>query len=293
MGNKKQAIFIINPISGGKSKEFVPELIREVIDKNMLEVEIVFTKAPEHATELAKEAALSGFNYAIAVGGDGTVNEISKGIIHTNTALGIVPFGSGNGLARHLGVPMNIRQSIEFINTAKVKSIDAGLLNGNLFANMAGTGFDAHIGKLFAEQKGRGFSTYIKTTLNEFINYKPKEYTLTIDGTKYEKDAFLISFANSTQYGNNAHIAPTASTEDGLLDVCIMKSFPVVDMPALAIRLFNKSVDKSKYVEIIKGKDIKIERPSEDAVHLDGEPFFMGKNLDVKVLPNSLNVLWG
>lgn len=293
MGNKKQAIFIINPISGGKSKEFVPELIREVIDKNLLEVEIVFTKAPEHATELAKEAALNGFHYAIAVGGDGTVNEISKGIIHTNTALGIIPFGSGNGLARHLGVPMNIRQSIEFINDAKVKSIDAGLLNGNLFANMAGTGFDAHIGKLFAEQKGRGFSTYIKTTLNEFINYKPREYTLTIDGTKYEKDAFLISFANSTQYGNNAHIAPTASTEDGLLDVCIMKSFPVQDMPGLAFRLFNKSVDKSKYVEIIKGKDIKIERPSEDAVHLDGEPFFMGKNLDIKVLPKSLNVLWG
>ncbi|MFQ3575236.1 MAG: diacylglycerol kinase family protein [Cytophagales bacterium] len=287
---KRKLLFVINPISGGKDKKHVPELIKNSIDKKEFETEIYFTQSQGHATEIAQEAVADKFDIIAAVGGDGTVNEISRGIVNTDTALTIIPFGSGNGLARHLGVPMNIKKSIEFINNAKTKKIDCGYLNGNLFANMAGTGFDAHIGKLFAEQKTRGFSTYVKTTLNEFVNYKAQDYELEIDGKVYERSAFLISFANSTQYGNNAHIAPLASTEDGLIDVCIMRSFPVVDMPGLALRLFTKTVDKSKYVEI-KGHSIKVNRKSNGAVHLDGEPFEMGQSLDIEVKPNSLWVL--
>jgi len=156
---------------------------------------------------------------------------------------------------------------------------------------MAGTGFDAHVGKLFIDHKKRGFLTYVKITLNEFLNYKAQDYELEIDGKKIERNAFLISFANSTQYGNNAHIAPTASVEDGLLDVCILKTFPVLDMPNLAYRLFTKTVDKSKYVEIFKGQKITVKRSKKGAVHLDGEPYEMDTNLEIEVKPQSLWVM--
>ena len=288
---KRKILFIINPISGGKNKLFLPDLIKKILNKYDFEIEISFTQSQGHATELAQDAVMQEFDIVAAVGGDGTVNEVVRGLINTNTVLTIVPFGSGNGLARHLQIPLNIKKSIEFINTAKIKRIDCGYLNNNLFANMAGTGFDAHVGKLFLDHKKRGFLTYVKITLNEFLNYKAQDYELEIDGKKIERNAFLISFANSTQYGNNAHIAPAASVEDGLLDVCILKTFPVLDMPNLAYRLFTKTVDKSKYVEIFKGQKITVKRSKKGAVHLDGEPYEMDTNLEIEVKPQSLWVM--
>ncbi len=291
MSQKKKVLFIINPIAGGKNKDHVPGLIKKHL-KN-LEYEVIITQRPHQATELAEKAAADGVDVVVAVGGDGTVNEVVKGILHTKAVLSIVPFGSGNGLARHLGIPMDVAKSIDFINNAASQSIDVCTLNGEPFANMAGTGFDALIGKLFAEQKGRGFSTYISTTLREFANYKPRKYTLYFDDEtqKVEEEAFLISFANSTQYGNNAHIAPKADIRDGKLDICIMKEFPLYAMPGISIRLFAKSLDKSKYLRYYKASKVVVEREESAAVHLDGEPFVMGQRLELEVLPLSLNVL--
>lgn len=288
----RRVLFIINPISGGKSKAEVPALIETQLKGTNVDYSIVNTTGPLHATELAAKAVADGYDVVASVGGDGTVNEIVNGIMGTETALAIVPFGSGNGLARHLGLPLGIAEAIKFTAFGRYDRIDLGMLNGKPFANMAGVGFDALIGHLFATQKGRGFSTYIKTTLREFANYKPFTYTLHVEGQAPKSfKAFLISLANSTQYGNNAHIAPKADIRDGKLDVCVMKPFPLYAMPAISVRLFTKSLDNSAYLDYHRVSSCTIERDEEGPVHLDGEPFFMGKKLDLSVLPLGLKVL--
>jgi len=256
---KRKVLFIINPVSGGKKKDKVPELVQQNLDVSLFEPTIVFTNNAMHASELALEA-VGQYDYVVAVGGDGTVNEIASSIVGTDTALGIIPFGSGNGLARFLGIPMDTREAIKTLNKEKVELIDSGKLNGQYFFNMAGMGFDAHISEVFSHEKRRGFVTYIKSTFREINNYKPQTYHIEIDGKLYEREAFMLSFANSSQYGNNAHISPHASVQDGLIDVCIIKQFPIWRLIEMGIRMLRKTADKTGYVEIIRGKHIKITR---------------------------------
>ena len=291
MTTSKKILFIINPKAGTKSKTHLPSLIQQHIDATQFEVAITYTKAPLHATALAKEAVKNGVDIVIATGGDGTVNEVMQGLLHSDTSLGILPFGSGNGLARFLGVPMNHVQALQFINNAKSVLIDTCRLNEHAFVNVAGTGFDAHIGDVFSHTKGRGFSTYIKLSIKEFYKYKPQEYQLAINGEILVRKAFMISFANTSQFGNNAHIAPEADIQDGLVDVCIMKPLSILDLPQVVYAIFNKSIHKSNYVEIIKCQNATITRANADAIHIDGEPTLAAKNLDVKVVPGSLKVL--
>jgi YegS/Rv2252/BmrU family lipid kinase len=288
---RKKILFIINPKAGTKSKTHLPQLIQQHLDSERFEVQITYTKAPSHATILAKEAVENQTDIVIATGGDGTVNEVMQGLLHSSTALGILPFGSGNGLARFLGVPMNHVQALKFINHASTVTIDTCLLNDHAFVNVAGTGFDAHIGNVFAHAKGRGFSTYIKLSIKEFYKYKPQEYLLTINEKILARKAFMISFANTSQFGNNAHIAPEADIQDGLVDVCIMKPLSLLDLPQVVYAIFNKTIHLSNYVEIIKCQNAMIERIAPDAIHIDGEPHLAAKNLDVKVVPGSLKVL--
>ena len=287
--SKAKLIFIINPISGGKDKGYLPSLIEKYFAKGSYEA--VFTENPEHATQLTYEGIEKGFTDFIAVGGDGTVNEVAKALIGTTHNLGIVPYGSGNGLARHNNIPLNTEKALELIQNYTVKRIDTCTLNNMPFINMSGVGFDAHIGKLFAQSKGRGLSTYVSTTINEFMHYKSQHYTIHIDGKMYDKDAFLISFANSSQYGNNAFIAPNADMQDGLLDICIMKPFPTFEIIDLGFKLFTKNIDKSHYVETIQASEIIVERENAGEIHVDGEPFDTGKTLRIKVVPHSLNLL--
>ena len=281
-------LFIINPISGGKKKDYIPELIHENIDHSKFDVQIDFTKSRGHAAELASQG---DFNIYVAVGGDGTLNEIASKLVHSTAAMGILPLGSGNGLARHMGISMDVRTSIKELNNASISLIDTCTCNGHTFINMAGVGFDAHIGKTFAESKTRGFKTYLFQTLNEFNNYKPQKYTIRYDGKTVELDAFLISFANSSQYGNNAFIAPDAAINDGLLDVCALKPFRAIDILGIGFRLFNKSIKSSKFMQSFQAKEIVVERESEGISHLDGEPIDFGKRLEIKVLPKSLKLL--
>ena len=284
-------LFIVNPISGGKNKDFLPELLKkELLDKNY---KIVYTEGPEHATLLAQNGIKDGFTDFIAVGGDGTVNEVAKALIGTEFNLGILPQGSGNGLARHNRIPMQIVQAVKMLNKAYVKRIDTCRLNDMPFINASGVGFDAHIGKLFAENKHgkRGFSTYFNMTINEFKNYKSQHYSITADGKKMDENAFLVTFANSSQYGNNAFIAPKASMTDGMIDLCIMKPFPPLTVLELGFKLFTRSIDSSEYVETLKAKEILVERETPGDIHLDGEPFQSGKKLKIEVVPQSLNLL--
>ena len=234
----KQIIFIINPVSGIGKHKIVERLAEELLDKSRFIPTIVYTNAAGHATEISRNAAADGIDIVVAVGGDGTVNETAAGLVGTATALGIVPAGSGNGLARHLKIPMNVRRAIEVINDGKSLKIDTATINDQLFVNLAGVGFDASVAKKFAVAGKRGFSTYLRITTNSYKNYEPKQYTLIIDGKVIKRRALLISFANSSQFGNNTSIDPTASINDGYIDVCIVGKMPYWKALILAPLLF-------------------------------------------------------
>jgi diacylglycerol kinase (ATP) len=289
---ERKALFIINPISGGKEKDGVPELIDKYLDTNNFKATVVFTDGVAHAKQIAKEA-VNAFDVVVAVGGDGTVNEIASSIVGTNTVLGIIPFGSGNGLSRFLGIPMDTSEAIKNLSGGHIEIIDSAKLNGQPFFNMAGMGFDAHISEVFSHGKKRGFITYIKSSLLEFAKYKQENYQLNIDGTVYTKNAFMLSFANSSQYGNDAHISPNASVQDGLLDICVIKKFPLWRFPEMGIRMLTKTAEGTKYVEIIRGRHIKVKRENPGPVHLDGEPQIMGSDAEIEIVPNSLKVIVG
>src|SRR5690606_19756065 len=216
---------------------------------------------------------------------------VAKVLIGTNTPLGIIPKGSGNGLARALNIPLDQKEAIAILNRLTIQEIDAGYINGLPFFNMAGMGFDALISKRFVKKDLRGPVGYMQTVLNEISTYKPLDYEIIIDGSIYKRNAFMISIANSPQYGNEAYISPNASVEDGLLDVCIVKPFHMLYLPKMIYHLFNKTVDKSKYVEIILGRDIKIKRSSMEGIHVDGEPVVLDKEIEITVAPKSLKII--
>lgn len=289
--SKSNILFIINPISGGKDKLKIPALIDAHLDRSRFNANYSFTEYVGHASEIAEEAASKNFDVIVAVGGDGTINEIGTKVMQQNKILGILPFGSGNGLSRFLKIPMNTVQAIKVINDFKVRVIDTGRFNDKCFFNMAGMGFDAHISSVFAGNKSRGLSGYLKLGLKEMLNYKPQTYHIYIDGKEYVRTAFVVSVANSSQYGNNAHISPKASITDGLLDVCIIKQFPLFKIPVLAYHMLSGTADHTTMVEIIQGKDIRIVRAANDAIHIDGEPYFMGKELNISMAPLSLNII--
>jgi diacylglycerol kinase (ATP) len=290
---KRKALFIINPVSGGKKKDGVPELVEKYLDPTIFDYDIEFTTGIFHAHDLAK-AAVGEYEIVVAVGGDGTVNEIASAIAGTDTILGVIPFGSGNGLARFLTIPMDTEEAIKTMNAGRTITIDAGKMNGQWFFNMAGMGFDAHISHVFANgSTKRGFVSYFKSSIREISTYKSKNYHIEVDGVVYDREAFMLSMANSSQYGNNAHVSPHASVQDGLLDVCIIKPFPLWRFPEMGLRMFTKTADSSQYVEIIKGKHIVITRQEEGPIHLDGEPQVAGTDIDIEVVPNSLHVIVG
>jgi len=270
----------------------VPELIDQNLDKAVFDATIVFSDGVSHARIIALEA-VGKYDIIVAVGGDGTVNEIASAIVGSDTALGIVPYGSGNGLARFLGIPMNPNQAIQTLVKGHAESIDSGTVNGQPFFNMAGMGFDAHISEVFSHGKKRGFISYVKSSMQEIATYNEQEYHLEIDGKVYERKAFMLSIANSSQYGNDAHISPNASVQDGLLDICLIRKFPLWRFPEMGIRMLTKTSESTSYVEIIRGKQINVTRQSEGPIHLDGEPQVMGTAIHINIVPNSLKVIVG
>ena len=288
---KEKVLFVINPVSGNKSKKNIPDLIKQKFDENDYDVKIVFTQFAGEATQLVKKYINKGYKKIVAVGGDGTVNEVASGIVETEAVLGIIPLGSGNGLARHLKIPLKPQKALDLIKNAKPTKIDYGKINDRKFFCTTGVGFDAHIGHVFSKLDGRGFVNYIKATVSEFKRYQPKRYEISMNGTTIMRDAFLITFANASQYGNNAHIAPKADISDGKLDVAILRRFPLITAPGIGARLFLKNIDKSPFIETYKCDSIILKRKDADVIHFDGEPEEMGEVLNVKIVPDGLNVL--
>lgn len=289
---KKHIAFIVNPISGTQEKEQIIALINEYLDIDKYTFQIIYTQYAGHAEEIAAQCAEDSHFAVVAVGGDGTVNEVARALTHTHTALGIIPCGSGNGLARHLQISMQPRKAIEAINEGIIERIDYGTINRRKFFCTCGVGFDAFVSLKFAEAGKRGLNTYIEQSLNASLNYKPETYKLTIDGNETEiYQAFLIACGNAAQYGNNAYIAPKATLTDGLLDVTILNPFTPLDVPSLALQLFTKTIDQNSHIKTFRCKTINIRREKPGVVHYDGDPVMMGANLKVKIHHAGLHVI--
>lgn len=290
---KKKIIFIVNPISGHHNKNHFPDLVETYIDKNKYDYKIVFTEHANHASELTMKAIDDGFEYIAAVGGDGTINEVAKCLIGKEQILVIVPFGSGNGLANHLGLPFKIEKHIkEVVNKGKVYKIDTATMNGIPFISIAGIGFDALIADYFAKDENRGFITYAKLVTEKYPNYRQKEYTLILDDNNViECKPFFVTFANSSQFGYNAEISPKASVQDGLIDVCIFKKPNILEVPIVATYFLAKQIDKSNFIDIHKAKKIQVIRKVDEIANIDGEPVEMSKDIIVEIKPLSLNIL--
>lgn len=289
--NKKKIIFILNPISGTVSKAGIPGLIEERLDKEKFDCRIAETKYAGHATELAQQAARQGIDIVVAVGGDGTVNEVGRALVNTKTAMGILPCGSGNGLARHLNLPMNLKKCIDILNDCDIHTLDYGLINRHPFFCTCGMGFDAFISMKFAEAGKRGPITYMQKILEEGLSYQPETYEIEDEeGTRRYK-AFLVSAANASQYGNNAYIAPQASMSDGLLDIIIMEPFDLIEAPQVAIELFNKTLDKNLKIKTFRASHIRIHRKSEGIIHYDGDPVMADADVDISIVPKGINII--
>ncbi len=287
----KKLIFIVNPVSGVGKQKGIEKLIAKHLDASAFEYSVVYTGKQGHASELSRDAANQGFDAVIAIGGDGTVNETAQGLIGSETAMGIIPTGSGNGLSRHLKIPMNPAKAIRILNNFKTAKIDTATLNDNLFVNVAGVGFDAKVAKEFAKAGKRGFGTYFNIATSAYAAYKPRTYHMMIDGQEVTRKALMISFANSNQFGNNTSIDPNAKLDDGFIDVCIVSKVPYWKTVFLAPLLFMKKFDQTPYVEIIRAKEVELVRKKGKSGHLDGDPFVAGKNVHLKIQPLSLKVI--
>ena len=288
---KQQIVFIVNPISGTRSKEGLEELIASVIDADRYDWKLVKTERAGHASEIASECADRGVDICVAVGGDGTVNEVASALTEKSTALGIIPCGSGNGLSRHMRIPMNMKGALEIINQGHIEAFDYGKVGGHPFFCTCGMGFDAFISLKFAEAGKRGLTTYVENVLKEGLKYQPDVYTVTDESGTHSYEAFLIACANAAQYGNNAYIAPGASMQDGLLDVIIMEPFSMLEAPGIALDMFAKTLPNNSRIKTFQARKIHIHRQKEGAVHYDGDPTIMGTDIDVEIVYRGLRAV--
>ena len=286
----KNIAFIVNPISGTKTKNRVAKFIRELLDPQLFAPTLVVTEYAGHATQLAQQFALQEYYAVVAVGGDGTVNEVACGLLGSNTALGIIPNGSGNGFARHLDISTRMNRAIEVLNSSEVIHVDYGLVNDIPFFSTFGVGFDAVVAHDFADSS-RGFKGYVQSIFKDLFQYKPESYQLEGEGIDLTTTAFLINFANAGQWGYDAYIAPKASVQDGWLDVAVVTEFPMTAAAGLALSLFTKDIDENLHMNTLKAKEITLTRENEGAVHIDGTPTQMGKELHVKIVEDGLKVL--
>ena len=288
---KKNITFIVNPISGTKSKDALPLLVKQLIDDSLYECEIIKTEYAGHAAELASQCVNDHIDICVAVGGDGTVNEMARSLAHSETALGIIPCGSGNGLARHLCLPMDMKQALQVINAGKTDYFDYGVINDQPFFCTCGMGFDAYVSLKFAESGKRGLATYVENVLKEGLTYKPDTYIITDESGNHQYNAFLVACANASQYGNNAYIAPEASMQDGLLDVIIMEPFNIIEAAKVGFDLFAKTLKSNKHIKTFQARSIHIHRNESGAVHFDGDPTKMGTDIDVRIEPLGLKAI--
>jgi YegS/Rv2252/BmrU family lipid kinase len=290
--SKRKTLFIINPKSGQKRGKHVAPALEKKLDRSLYDWSVYYTRGPGDAALKSKSEA-GKMDMVVAVGGDGSVNEVARGLIGSRSVLGIIPVGSGNGLARYLKIPMRIPDAIGLLNNGYPKKIDTLMINDEVMLNTAGVGFDARVCHAYSRYVHRGISSYVKSVLKEIIHYQERKYKFYFDNEELQEEAFLLTFSNSSQYGNNVYIAPQAKIDDGLFEVCMLKKFPPWVAPIIVIRLLNKTIDQSKYYTCYKCKELVLDRGDDLEAHIDGEAITLPKKIQVKLIPHSLKVITG
>lgn len=288
---KRKIRVIVNPVSGTRSKRGVADLIERSLLDSGYDVEVCYTTCRGDATRLAREAVAMDCYGVLAVGGDGTVNETAVALCGSRTALGIIPLGSGNGLARHVGIPMDVKAALRIIRRDAVRACDYATANDTPFFCTCGFGFDAAVTHRFSRKKRRGLMTYLQSTLEEFKNYQCENYRITVDGyEEFEQDAFVVACCNASQYGNNAFIAPRASITDGLLDLTVIHEGHPLSKVLVGVEMMTGLIGRNAMIDTLRARRVRIERGSAGPAHLDGEPVEMPASIDVRIVPGGLNM---
>lgn len=288
----KRCLLIINPISGTGSKDGLAGTVTDALRDSGMTLDITFTRGPGHATELAADAAARGYHAVIAAGGDGTVNEIARALCGTDTILGIIPAGSGNGLARHLNIPVAVGPALEVIKAGAIVNCDHCTVNGRPFFCTFGMGFDAAVSDRYASRPDRrGLANYVKSAMLEFVNFKSDTYAIEADGVKLTDRAFIIACCNASQYGNNAFIAPAASVSDGLMDITVLHSGTWLGTLLSGFEVLTGSLRQRRTrVHTLRARHVTITRTTPGSAHVDGEPVKLPTRLEVECHPASLKV---
>jgi len=287
----KKVRIIVNPISGTKKKKQGSKYFERLLHNSSFHTDFFITEFPGHCTLLSKEAVDLKYDAVIVVGGDGTINEAVQSLIGSKTALGIIPAGSGNGLARHLGIPMATSQAIKRIESFQTTQIDTAKINDQSFVNLSGIGFDAHVAKVFNGSNKRGLFNYFLISIREYFHFKNTDYELDIDGKITNTKAFMVVFANSNQFGNNFIISPNASIKDGLLDVCIIQKPSIFSLPYLFFQLARKKIHHSYFVDIQTACNIKLKLKEKSFINVDGEAIEHKGTVQININPLSLTVI--
>ena len=281
---------IVNPISGRGNNKRNINLIKKKLSP-VYNPYFAISEYTNHALELTRWFISEGFRIIVAVGGDGTINEVASALVGTNVTLGIIPTGSGNGLARHLTISPRLHKSLHVLNKGKIIQMDVGKINDNHFFCTCGFGYDARISKRFAKGKNRGFLRYAYWSIFELRHYKPKKFKLLIDGKAFNTNAFILTIANASQFGNNFIIAPKATIYDGLLDVVVLKPFPGRKIFSLFYQFFTGTIDKSEYYESFTAQKIQMVKDKKYLCHKDGEPLNMELPITIEIQALKLNVM--
>lgn len=288
--DKTPLLLIVNPISGTKRKEELLPKIVTTLDQAGYSVTTEYTKGSGDATRLAQSAVDGDFAAVAVCGGDGTVNECARALCGSSIPMGIIPAGSGNGLARHIGLPSDPVAACRAIRPGNERDCDYGMANNEKFFCTFGIGFDAAVTKSFNEQHTRGLNTYLKSAFQEFISYNPKDYTIEINGESHHVKAYLIACCNASQYGNNAYIAPEASITDGLLDVVILKDASHLHTLFAGLDMLTGRLSHNKQVDIIRTTHINIHQLQAGPAHFDGEPTTMPADISVSICPGQIRL---
>jgi YegS/Rv2252/BmrU family lipid kinase len=288
---KGHIVFIVNPRSGTDRSKAMKHVIESRLDLKKYTYEIQHTSYAGHGTELAKTAATKGAYCVVAVGGDGSVNDVAAGLSGTQTILGIVPKGSGNGMARTMGLPIIVEDALEVINKGNIVRMDLGYVAGRMFISNAGVGFDALISKKFAKSKRRGLAIYSWLVTKYLWLYKESNWRITIDGEKIQERAFMVNVANGHQLGYNFSIVPHASYTDGWLDVTVIKKFPKMMIAGIALNAMKGNIGSNRFVRHYKAKEVTISHPDLQLMQIDGDAIACGNKITFRVEPAALQVL--
>ncbi len=287
---KHKILFIINPFSGIGKQKIIENLIDKALDINKFKAQIIYTEYAKHAIEISKKA-IGVFDVVIAVGGDGTINEVGRSLVNSDVVFGLIPAGSGNGFARHLKIPLKPARAFEIINKFNTQIIDTGIINDMFFINLCGVGFDAEMGYKIEKLEKRGFRGNFKVFMTSLKNLKAKQIKFAVENKNYNVNSYIFTVANGSQYGFNAKISPNSSITDAWFEAVSINKFPTILLPIIAKKIFTGKIAKSKYCEIHKCKSLKIFNKEKLYAHVDGEPFIISSDIDIKIKEKSLKVI--